>query len=102
MAHNHQVVGSNPTPAPKLEVYEMLMGKAIEILTILSKGGNFIILNDNQDAVKLGLEGLKRIEACRKAVTLPCNQLLPGEVIKSLHDSRRPDPRYPGILLLDN
>ena len=88
--------------AEPLAINKMLIGKAIEILTILSKGGNFIILNDNQDAVKLGLEGLKRIEACRKAVTLPCNQLLLGEVIKSLHDSRRPDPRYPGILLLDN
>ncbi len=46
--------------AEPLPINKMLIGKAIEILTILSKGGNFIILNDNQDAVKLGLEGLKR------------------------------------------
>jgi len=54
-----------------------------------------------ESAAQLGVEALKRLRASRKIVDIPYTRPLPGEIIIPIPDTRRPDPRYPGILLLD-
>lgn len=80
----------------------MTINEAIEIKE--RKGEEFLNTDpdDIDEAERLSIEALKRIRACRKVIDIPCTRPLLGEVLKPIHDSRRPDPRYPGILLLDD
>ncbi len=81
MAHNHQVVGSNPTPAPKKEGSKMTLtlDKAIEILNDILhyvKPGD---PPDEHDASKLGEEALKAIKLQRQDPDNNYIDALPGE-----------------------
>jgi len=57
----------------------MRLDEAIEILSASAYGGMTTFDQDFKDAEKLGIEAMKRIQACRKVIDIPCDKPLRGE-----------------------
>ncbi len=57
----------------------MTIDKAIEILTQYTKGTDMLYLPDFLDALKLGIEALKRVQLQRGIWGMKQDALLPGE-----------------------
>ena len=57
----------------------MKLEKAIELLTTMKKVCNGLFPSDQQDAVSLGIEALKRVKACRPVDPYSPVIRLPGE-----------------------
>jgi len=57
----------------------MKLEKAIEILILKVKGCNIYLSKETDDATKLGIEALKRLEKERVFSDLAKLELLPGE-----------------------
>ena len=57
----------------------MTIDKAIEILNHILRATPLRYDPDQKDAIKLGIEALNRIQACRKVIDIPYNKPLPGE-----------------------
>ena len=57
----------------------MTIEKAIEILTYSSEHNTMLITGDEKDALRLGIEAMKRLNECRLADYMIREDLLPGE-----------------------
>jgi len=57
----------------------MLISKAIEILNLSVKPHTSLLPPDNQDAIQLGIEALKRLHSIRIHPGAPVYGPLPGE-----------------------
>ncbi len=57
----------------------MTLEKAIEILNLAHAGVISIQSKDYQDAVKLGIEAMKRVEDMRISPCTTADEILPGE-----------------------
>jgi len=57
----------------------MKASKAIEILDLFIRPEHSIIEQDEEDAIKLGIEGLKRLQTYRERKYYYARTLLPGE-----------------------
>ena len=57
----------------------MKLDKGIEALGLLVRQNERYLDNDEIDAIKLGIEALKRVKAIREGPDIPEWELLPGE-----------------------
>lgn len=57
----------------------MKLKKAIEILSASANAGMTTFDEKYKAAQRLGIEALKRVQACRKSIFIPPDKLLPGE-----------------------
>ncbi|MHB8084369.1 MAG: hypothetical protein ACYDHZ_00890 [Dehalococcoidia bacterium] len=56
--------------------------KAIEVLQKRVESPFVRSNQDTQDAIKIGIEALKRIQDCRRSIFTNVTSLLPGETVK--------------------
>lgn len=57
----------------------MIIDEAIEVLNLLLKSGGSVTLDTNRNAVKLGIEALKRTQMLRRSKPPISKYPLPGE-----------------------
>lgn len=58
---------------------KLKLEKAIELLTIYAENSRIDLIEDEYDAMKLGIEALKLIKRNRRYTPQPYNVKLPGE-----------------------
>lgn len=57
----------------------MTLPRAIEILETIMKGIEQDYTREVAEALRLSIEALKRVKACRKSIDIPYDKPLPGE-----------------------
>ncbi len=60
----------------------MKVSQAIELLSYSSEQNTILITGDDKDALKLGIEALKRLEQNRTLHFIPSLKLLEGETLE--------------------